>query len=244
MAEMFLPPIGDDDELENFVAAELSKNDDLVDYIQENSLEALKRRFGAAEEDETIRNEGFELAKRGGLVRKPRPENTLEFSEGKINSKDDIKTDSESELSKVFDSARSEHDSDAVSFSDFDEAPISEAEKKADPPPTEPEVTVEEQEPPKKKRGRPRKNPLPDNAAVESPKKRGRPKKKSSEKEQPKPTEELAPKEEKFDTHTRVVFINEELDDGIKRNTDSELESLFKEKNTEGRREFWLRRKK
>ena len=99
--------------------------DDIVEYIQPISLEALKARYAAAEEDETIRSEGFELAKKSGLVRRARPEETSFDYYSVPATKDDIRTDVDSSLSGNFDSTKSEFDADTVSFEDIvtDEKP-------------------------------------------------------------------------------------------------------------------------
>lgn len=236
MAETMVP-FQDDEELESAIAAELSKNDDLVDYIQVNSLEALKARFGAAEEDESIRNEGFELAKKGGLVRKPRPDEIeMPYLDMNTPVRDDVPTDTGSELSKMFENAKSEHDSDNVMFSDLDinsekrkPEEKTEAAKSTETKPAE-EVPAE---PPKRKRGRPRKNPLPPENPEE--------KKQESE---PKSiaVESIIPA--KYDTHTEIIFIDESLDDGIKRNSETELESLFNNNEKGKVSRLWNRKKK
>lgn len=124
------------DAIESAIAAELSKNDDIVEYIQPSSLELLKARYAAAEEDESIRNEGFELVKKGGLIKKSRPENTaFDYYSAPVLPKDEIRTDVNSPLSQVFDVTKSEFDADTASFGDID---FEENEKKAS------ELTVSE----------------------------------------------------------------------------------------------------
>lgn len=109
------------DAIESAIAAELSRNDDIVEYIQPSSLELLKARYAAVEEDESIRNEGFELAKKGGLIKKSRPENTaFEYFSTPVSPKDEIRTDVDSPLSQVFDVTKSEFDADTASFGDID----------------------------------------------------------------------------------------------------------------------------
>ena len=106
--------------IENAIAEELTKNDDIVEYIQPSSLEILKARYAAAEEDESIRNEGFELARKGGLIKKARPENTaFDYYSTAISPKDEIRTDVDSPLSQVFDTTKSEFDADTASFGDI-----------------------------------------------------------------------------------------------------------------------------
>lgn len=242
MADMFVPFNDSDDELEKSIAAELSKNDDIVDYIHENSLESLKARFGAADEDESIRNEGFELAKKGGLIRKPHPESVMPYMNRELSPQEDIATDSESELSKVFDMAKSEHDSDNVMFSDLGTETAKPVEQKKEEKQEEktdkPVEQVEEapKEPPKRKRGRPRKNPLPEEKKEE--KKEETPAEKVPEEKSENEQYVLTPK---YNTNTKIIYVNENLDDGIKRNSESELEDLF---NNEGKgRVFRLWRK-
>lgn len=108
--------------IETTIAAENIMNDDIVEYIQpSSSLEMLKARYAAAEEDESIRNEGFELVKKGGLLKKSRPESTtFDYYSTPVSPKDEIRTDVDSPLSKVFDSTKSEFDADAASFSDIE----------------------------------------------------------------------------------------------------------------------------
>lgn len=262
MADMIVPPRDGDEELENIIAEEISKNDDLPEYVKGSSLADLMSRFGTAEEDDAVRtSDGTDYSegtKKGILNKKPK-RGTVETVYPDFAPLEDIETKTESELAKVFDSTRSEYDSTVVNFEDL----------KIDTPET-PENPVEEkkqetaekapQEPPKRKRGRPRKNPLPeeqtekkednkasDNAPQEPPKrKRGRPRKNPlpEEKAEEKPQEIAEPEPEKFNTHTKVVFVDENLDDGIKRNSDTELEALFTEKPHERRAKLWSRRKK
>ncbi len=111
------------DEIEvigNDTTAELTGNDNIVEYIQPSNLELLKARYAEAEEDESIRNEGFELAKKGGLIKKSRPESTaFDYFSAPISPKEEIRTDVDSPLSQVFDSTKSEFDADIASFSDI-----------------------------------------------------------------------------------------------------------------------------
>lgn len=210
MAEKFHP--NSDNELIPAVPAELSKDDDdITEYIHVNSLDALKARFGSAEEDESIRNQGFELAKPSGLIRKNRPENNIEFSDTNIN-KDDIKTDADTELSKVFDSARSGHDNDNVAFSDL----------KLNTQPKGKDNIPDTEQTQDKSTERKTKTVIVDEDS----------------------DEEVTQIVRKFNTHTKVIFSDESLDDGIKRNSDSELEGLFD--NAEKGRKFklWSRKKK
>ena len=268
MDDIFIPPFDDDEELN--VTPTAKKQDDVDEVSMSESFAALMARFGEAEEDQKIREEGFELAQKGGLIRKPRPEDKMGYyMSGAVDKRDEIKTDADSELSRVFDSAKSEHDSDGVDFSDLEIKDAPEAiepkipEKEEEPVVEEPAVEETEEvpeEPPKKKRGRPRKNPLPEEAPEAE--------KKSEEKAEEKIEEAIvkkeAPKKEtaeppaasvisedenetvemvrKYNTHTKVIFVDNSIDDGIKRNSDEELDSLFN--NEKGRKRSWLRRKK
>lgn len=232
MADMFVPFNESDEEmLEKSIAAELSKNDDIVEYIHENSLEALKNRFSSADEDENIRNEGFGLAKKGGLIRKPHPDSIMPYMNREIPPKEDIPTDSESDLSKMFDMAKSEHDSDNVMFSDLgNDSAKAEEEKPKEEVQEKPAEPVEEtpKDPPKRKRGRPRKNPLPEEASEKKEKKEAKneeaPAEKAPENNDSNEQYVLTPK---YNTNTKIIYVNENLDDGIKRNSESELENLF-----------------
>ncbi len=225
--------------IESAIAAELTRNDDIVEYIQPSNLERLKARYAAVDEDETIRNEGFELAKKGGLIKKQRPESTaFDYLAAPVNPRDEIRTDVNSPLSKVFDSTKSEFDADIASFGDISinkSLPEIKEEPKAEIK-EEPAPEIKPEEPPKRKRGRPRKNPLPPEPKVEEP--------------APEPTPVEPPptinNRYGFDTHTRVIFVDESNDDGIKRNSDEELSSAFvDEGNAKKRRlSFWSRKKK
>ena len=215
MAEKFHP--NSDNELIPAVPAELSKDDDdITEYIHVNSLDALKARFGSAEEDESIRNQGFELAKPSGLIRKPRPESSVMFADTDI-SKNDIDTEAETKLSKIFDSAKSEHDNDNVTFSDLELSNKAEGEKEKEKE-KEKETETTQDKPAKKET----KTVVVDEDS----------------------DEEVTQIVRKYNTHTKVIFSDESLDDGIKRNSDSELEELFD--NTEKGRKFklWSRKKK
>ena len=225
--------------IESAIAAELTRNDDIVEYIQPSNLERLKARYAAVDEDETLRNEGFELAKKGGLIKKQRPESTaFDYLAAPVNPRDEIRTDVNSPLSKVFDSTKSEFDADIASFGDISinkSLPEIKEEPKAEIK-EEPAPEIKPEEPPKRKRGRPRKNPLPPEPKVEEP--------------APEPTPVEPPptinNRYGFDTHTRVIFVDENADDGIKRNSDEELSSAFvDDTNTKKRRLlFWSRKKK
>ncbi len=309
------------------IPAELTENNNLEEYIQPSSLELLKARYGAIEEDEDIRNEGFELAPKAGLIKKQRPESGVYgYFAGPVNPKDEIRTDVDSPLSKVFDETRSNFDSDTVTFSDISfEQKKKDAEVKAEKASEEVEApkkrrstkkaedtaeieekpkrtritkkaeeTAEVEEKPKRtrttkkaeetaeveekpKRTRTTKK-TEETAEVEEKPKRTRTTKKAEEtaevEEKPKRTrstkklvelvEEITPElpvEEKteeetpprvinnrygFDTHTRVIYVDESADDGIKRNTEEELTSFFEPESNKKKRGLfaWLQRKK
>lgn len=253
--------IDDIEIMENTIAAELTENDDIVEYIQPSSLDILKARYAAVEEDESIRNEGFDLIKKNG-IKKVRPENSYYgYYSAPLSSKDEIRTDVDSPLSRVFDSTKSEFDADTASFSDISidmAQPIQSA-----PVPIDAVTPVTEPEEKPKKRGRPRKIVEPENPTDTpadipiTPRKPGRPKKVVTQEVVPAPTEPVAEQIVQpqpaptfnnrygFDTHTRVIFLDESADDGIKVNTDNELSSAFSEfENTGRRKSFWSRKKK
>lgn len=285
------------------VPAELSKDKNLDEYIQPSSLDLLKARYGAIEEDENIKNEGFELAKKSGLIRKQRPESQIYgYFSGPVNPKDEIRTDVDSPLAQVFDVTRSEFDSDAVSFSDISfEQEKKDAEIKAEEAPVEVEmpkrkrttkateeaadveekpkrkkttktaedVTPAEEKPKrtrttkaaegttevaeKPKRTRTTKTTAKAEVTEEKPK---RTTKKLTEVvgeidsnisiEEPVPPPPVINNRYGFDTHTRVIYIDESADDGIQRNSEEELSSLFNPANSNRKRRRlpWLRRKK
>lgn len=284
------------------VPAELSKdNNNLDENIQPSSLDLLKARYGAIEEDENIKNEGFELAKKSGLIRKQRPESQIYgYFSGPVNPRDEIRTDVDSPLAQVFDVTRSEFDSDAVSFSDIsfeqekkdaeikaEEAPVEVEKPKRTTKATEETAVVEEK--PKRtrttktaedvtlaeeklKRTRTTKATEGTTEVAEKPKRTRTTKttaKAEVTEEKPKRTtkkltevvgeidsnisiEEPAPpppvinNRYGFDTHTRVIYIDESADDGIQRNSEEELSSLFNPANSSKKRRRlpWLRRKK
>lgn len=241
MADTIVPSFDGDEDLEEVIAAELSKNDDLVDYIQENSLDALKARFGAAEEDARIRNSGFELAKKGGLIKKPKPENVIvPYGAEHIRKSEDIQTQADSELAEVFDSTKSGYDSTTVEFEDLglNKKPEKKEVKTETQTETKPEPKAKEPPkeeppaPPKRKRGRPRKNPLPPEPVEEK------------KEEKTASDDEEYQLVKKYNTHTKVIFVDEYIDDGIKRNSESELENLFNGSSDERRRKLWSPRKK
>lgn len=209
------------------VPAELAPNDSLEEYIQPSSLELLKARYAAIDEDEEIRNEGFELAKKSGLIKKQRPENPIYgYYSSPVNPKDEIRTDVDSPLSKVFDTTRSEFDANAVSFSDIS----FEQEKKYA------EIKAEAEKPKRTRTTKKKEEVVPEPVAevVEEA---------LAEPEAPAPTNL---NRYGFDTHTRVIYVDESADDGIKRNSEEELSSLFtvNDNQKKRRRMPWSQKKK
>lgn len=308
------------------VPAELIEDGKLENNVPANSLDSLKARYDTAEENEEIRNDGFELAKKSGLIRKQRPESQIYgYFSGPVNPKDEIRTDVDSPLAQVFDSTRSDYDSNAVSFSDISlEQEKKDAEAKAEDAPAEvekpkrkrttkasAEAAVTEEKP---KKARTTKKAAEEAVAEDKPKKTRTTKKATEEaattEEKPKRTrttkkvtEEAVTAEDKpkrtktakkateqtdavatesveieetkkltelvgeieteipietpapvpvinnrygFDTHTRVIYIDESAEDGIQRNSDEELSSLFDSNNSKKKRGLfsWLRKKK
>lgn len=228
------------------VPAELAPNDSLEEYIQPSSLELLKARYAAIDEDEEIRNEGFELAKKSGLIKKQRPENPIYgYYSSPVNPKDEIRTDVDSPLSKVFDTTRSEFDANAVSFSDIS----FEQEKKYA------EIKAEVEKPKKTRMVKTVAEPAVEAAEEAEKPKRTRTMKKKEEAVPEVVEEALAEPEAPaptnlnrygFDTHTRVIYVDESADDGIKRNSEEELSSLFtvNDNQKKRRRMPWSQKKK
>lgn len=236
------------------VPAELAPNDNLEEYIQPSSLELLKARYAAIEESEEVRNEGFELAKKSGLLKKQRPENPIYgYYSSPVNPKDEIRTDVDSPLSKVFDTTRSEFDANAVSFSDISlEQEKKDAEIKS-------EKAAAEVEKPKKKRTTRATAEAEATEVTEDKPKKPRSTKKFEEiipEPAPEAVEETHAEGEApaptnlnrygYDTHTRVIYVDESADDGIKRNSEEELSSLFTVDDNQKKRRLipWSRKKK
>ncbi len=191
-----------EDVIENLPAAELSQADVAEEQVQLSSLEILKARYAAVEEDEQIRNEGFEPVKKSGLIRKVRPESTVfGYYSSPVNPKDEIRTDVNSPLSQVFDETKTEYAADTVSFGD-----IELEEEKTTAPEAEAPAEIKS-----------------DAVATSSINNRYN-----------------------FDTHTRVIYVDESADDGIKRNTDDELSDAFKSDDTDKKRRRlpWSAKKK
>lgn len=281
------------DAMQITVPADFEVNNNLEEYIQPSSLDLLKARYAAIDVDEEIRNEGFELAKKSGLLIKQRPENPIYgYFSDPVNPKDEIRTDVNSPLSQVFEGTKSEFDANNVTFSD-----ISFEQKKKDAEARTEAVAVEEkpkrtrttkakeeapavEEKPKRTRTTKAKEETP---AVEEKPKRTRTTKAKEEaptvEEKPKRTRTTKKKEEPvpeatephvievtsvadepveeapapvmfnrygYNTHTRVIYVDESADDGIKRNSEEELSSLFTDKSSKKKRRLlpWSRKKK
>lgn len=211
-------------EIEKNIAAEFYENDDIVEYIEGKNLSDLKARYTAAEEDENIRSEGFELAQKSGVFKRIRPSGyNYGYGPQAINPRDEIKSATVSPLSHFFDSAQSEYDNDNVSFKEINiddikpnesnAAIVKETEVKISQTP--PEVV----EPPKRKRGRPRKI-KPEEIKEEVIEKI------------PEPEKPINSMSKTYNTNTKVVFFDESTDDGIKRCTDEEVSSVFRHDST------------
>ena len=260
-------------EIEKAIAEEFSENDDIVDYIEGKSLDNLKKRYSVADEDEEIRNEGFELAQKNGLFRKKKPSGYgYYYSPQAINNPDEIKSTAQSPLSKLFDSAQSEFDNDNVSFGELNldepaptdvvpenfENELSVISDEKSLPLSHPvaEETTPEEKPAPKKRGRPKKitEPVAEEATPEenpAPKKRGRPKKVVEPvAETATDSNETITIKKVYNTNTKVIFLDENTDDGIKRTDENEVSSAFasddenKKPKRRGLFGFFHRRKK
>lgn len=152
-------------------AALALENDDITDYIQDKSFDDLVKRFGAADEDESIRNEDFNPLVMGKASKKNEQDDfrsVPSFKADPITSVATISTKS------AFGTAQSEFDNDAVSFDDIDIGSLGDI------------VNTEEEK-----------------------------------------DEDVPESDPTYDTNTRVVYLDENADDGIKRNTDLEVSSVF-----------------
>lgn len=147
------------------------ENDDITEYIQTKSFDDLVKRFGAAEEDESIRNEDFNPLVMGKASKK----NVEESSEMIPSFKaEPITTVARIATKSPFGTAQSEFDNDAVSFDDIDIGSlgdiVNDDEEKDDP---------------------------------------------------------VSGTDSKSETNTRVIYLDESAEDGIKRNSDLEVSSVF-----------------
>lgn len=177
------------------LAEEFAKNDDIVDYIQDTSLERLKSKYGEAEEDVRIR-EGRST---------PNGEKTPQtHSHSSKKVRHDI-LDSPTVTAPIskFQTAKSRYDNDSVLFGDI------KLEEKEEKSPKVNETT--------------------------KPKRRGRPPKE-------KPVEEpVSSMTEKFNTNTRVIFVDSQVEDGIKRTDELEVSSVFEQNQPKKRKNFFRR---
>lgn len=145
-------------------------NDDITEYITDSSFESLKKRFGEAEEDESIRNEDFNPLSTS--IKGAKKSDDILRSAPSFKS-DPMPTDTIAPLKSAFGTAESRFDSDAISFDDI-------------------EIDLNSY------------NDL-------------------TEEVENKPSD----KTDEYDTNTRVIYVDNDMDDGIKRNTDLEVSSVF-----------------
>lgn len=145
------------------------ENDDITEYITDSSFEALKKRFAAAEEDQSIRDEDFNPLIAGKASKKNAVD---ELRSAPSFKKEIIDPETPIALAHEFGSADSEFDNDAISFGDIDidldslGSLVDEENKEID-------------------------------------------------------------RSEEYNTNTRVIYVDENADDGIKRNTDTEVTDVF-----------------
>lgn len=158
------------DNINELIPLPVDENDDITEYITDGSFEALKKRFGEAEEDESIRNEDFNPYISGAKVSKHLQNDDLRSSPSFKN--DIIPDNAPSSLAKEFGSAESAFDNDAISFD---------------------EISLDL---------------FDDTSKDES-------------------TEDID-KDKRYNTNTRVIYVDDNTDDGIKRNTDIEVSDVFK----------------
>lgn len=163
------------DEIINGESTELSPlpvdvNDDITEYITDSSFEALKKRFGVAEEDQSIRDEGFNPLEQGKASKKSEDEARImpSFKKDVLDKATSVPMQSE------FGTAESRFDNDAISFDEIN-------------------IDLDSLG-----------SLVNENDSVE------------------------VDRSTEFSTNTRVVYLDESADDGIKRNTDLEVSSVFK----------------
>lgn len=165
------------------LAEEFAKNDDIVDYIQDNSLEKLKAKYAEADEVSSLREIKYDHS------------SIQDVSSQKSTTRHIRHDVLESQLTPKpitkFQTTTSRYDNDKVLFRD-----IRLNEKKKEP--------LKEEPPVQKKRGRP-------------------PKKTPVEKQTSSITD-------KYNTNTRVIFVDDKVDDGIKRTDEIEVSSAFANK--------------
>lgn len=155
-------------EQEQFLA-EAAENDDITEYIQDKSFAALVNRFGAAEEDESIREEDFNPLITGRSSKKSLHDDLPIASSFKKEI--ESPTVEKSVLQNEFGSAESEFDNDSISFDEINIDTLGDLV-----------------------------NDFKDS---------------------------VEPKNQEFNTNTRVIYVDKEVDDGIKRNTDVEVSDVF-----------------
>lgn len=232
--------------IESSIAAELTKNDDIVDFIQPNSLEQLKARYAAVEEDENIRNEGFEPIKKAGLIKKQRPESTaFDYFAAPVSPKDEIRTDVNSPLSQVFDSTKSEFDADTASFSDISASiaevqpsypEISSNEKDSVPAINDSDIHIESVSPVLPAVSDDNNTQNEESASTDA---------SSLSEEYLNGEPQLITNRYGYNTHTRVIYIDNTAEDGIQRNSEEALSSAFSDNSNQKRRfSLWTKKKK
>ncbi len=145
----------------------IADNDDIIEFIRDDSMSALKSRFGSVEEDEEIRNEDFNPLVSGKSSKK---KNRSDDRKNPSFKKDILSDEIRNQLQNEFGTAESDFDNDAIGFDEIDLDSLG-------------DITLED-----------------------------------------KPTEYDG---KKFDTNTRVIYSDNSLDDGIKRNTDTEVSDVF-----------------
>lgn len=163
------------DEIINGESTELSPlpvdvNDDITEYITDSSFEALKKRFGVADEDQSIRDEDFNPLEQGKASKKSEDEARImpSFKKDVLDKATSVPMQSE------FGTAESRFDNDAISFDEIN-------------------IDLDSLG-----------SLVNENDSVE------------------------VDRSTEFSTNTRVVYLDESADDGIKRNTDLEVSSVFK----------------
>lgn len=155
-------------EQDETVAEAFLHDDDITEYIYDESFEKLRHRFAEADEDEDIRNEDFNPLITGRGSKK------TDFDELRSSpsfKKDPISEESLTPVQNVFGSAESDFDNDVISFEEIDLEALGDITAKDDAPKIE--------------------------------------------------------TTEKFNTNTKVIFSDEDADDGIKRNSDIEVTDVF-----------------
>lgn len=155
---------------DNLPALPTDENDDITEYITNSSFEELKKRFGSAEEDKSIRDEDFNPLNTSVKGSKRSSDEDYRSSP---SFKKDAELTAPSKLQNEFGTAESRFDNDSISFDEIDIDLNSIGDLV---------------------------NDSQDASAVSN---------------------------EEFNTNTRVVFLDENADDGIKRNTDFDVINVF-----------------